>query len=92
MGHRLFPAGATKTDQVSVGATATLLAGKELGRRVLKVVNMGTEDVFIGDENVTTSNGYLLVGTKGAEVEVWTDGPVYAVAANAVDVGVLQVI
>lgn len=54
------------TTTVTVGTTATVLAAARTGRGSVKVTQIGTTEVFIGPAGVTTANGDLLVGTRGA--------------------------
>lgn len=78
------------TAQVSVGTTATLLAAAADGRDSVIVTNMGTVDVFIGDANVTTSNGALLAGVKGTTLIIPATTALYGrVAAGTQAVSVL---
>lgn len=70
------------TNQVSIGNTATLILPVRTGRRSLIIVQHGTVDVFIGDSGVTTSNGLLLTGTKGASLSIPGTMAVYAIVAS----------
>jgi len=56
---------ATAYAAVSVGATATLIKAANLSRTYLRIVNWGTNPVFLGnDSSVTVSNGIPLVSAK----------------------------
>lgn len=72
-----------KTTQVTIAATATLIAAARPGRRKLKVVNLGTTAVYLGGSGVTTTTGLLLTGAVGAEREIETSEAVYGIVAAA---------
>jgi hypothetical protein len=79
------PPGATNFTpaQVSVGTTATQIVASRSGRQLVTVVQSGTTDVYLGSANtVTTSNGLLLPGTKGASVTLPYAGAVYGIVAS----------
>ena len=56
------------------------------------VVNLGPNTVYLGDENVTDSNGYPLALDDKVELTLDEDEEVYAVcaAAESADVRVLE--
>ncbi len=68
--------------QVSVGASPTLLIGYNPNRVGVLVTQFGTTDVFIGNDDVTTSTGSLLPGTKGAALSLPFFGAVYGVTSG----------
>lgn len=76
------------TGQVSVGSTATLIVPSRIGapgtgRAAVIITNIGTTDVYIGFNNtVTTGNGDLLTGTKGAFVTIPYDGAIWGIVAS----------
>lgn len=70
------------TSQVTVADSATLLAAVRRGRRKIKVVNLGTTAVYLGNSAVATTTGVLLTGAVGAEREIETNEAVYAVVAS----------
>ncbi len=71
------------TSQVSVAATATLVAAARATRNAVTVTNLGAVDVFCGTAGVTTTTGTLLVGTKGAALTIPTIADVYCIVAAA---------
>jgi hypothetical protein len=84
--------GTIATAQVSVGTTSTQVVAARSGRGSVKITNLGTTDVFIGNTGVTTTTGDLLPGTKGASITVPTNAAVFAVASGAAQtVSVMEV-
>lgn len=81
----LAPSDSVATGQVSIGATATLIAAARPGRSSVTIVNGGTTDVFIGGSGVTTTTGMLLSGTKGQLITIPTSGAVYGVVATGTE-------
>lgn len=73
------------TGQVTVGTTATLIVPARAGRVNLQVSNYSTTDTFCGPAGVTTANGYLLTGTKGATVILTTAAAVYCIVATGTE-------
>lgn len=61
------------------GAKSMLVASNSL-RRTLLVKNEGSNDVFIGGEDVSTANGYRLATTDALTLEV--AGEVYVLTAG----------
>ena len=70
------------TNQVSVAATATVVAAARAGRKAITITNTGTTDVYVGGASVTTSNGTLLAGIKGASLTINTQAAVSAIVAS----------
>lgn len=71
------------TNQVTVGATATLIVNQNTGRKTVVITNLGTTDVWLGSSNgVTTSNGQLLPGTKGASISIPSTSAVWGIATS----------
>ncbi len=68
--------------QISVGNTPTLLIGYNPNRVGVLVTSFGGTDVFIGNEDVTASDGSLLPGVKGAALSLPFYGAVYGVTAG----------
>lgn len=83
--------GTIATAQVSVGTTSTQVVAARAGRGSVKITNLGTTDVFIGVTGVTTTTGDILPGTKGASITIPTNAAVFAVAATAQTVSVMEV-
>lgn len=70
------------TNQVSVTTSSTLIVASRVGRRGLTIVNHGTTDVYIGVTGLTTSNGLLLVGVKGAGISLETEAAIYGIVGT----------
>jgi hypothetical protein len=70
------------TNQVSVGATATLIVAANASRSGLQITNIGNSDVYIGESNVTPSTGHLLPTGKGNTVSFSNTTAVYGVTAG----------
>lgn len=69
------------TAQVSVGTTATLIIAAADGIDSVTIENMATTDVYIGKAGVTTANGFLLPGTKGASITLSATTDIYGIVA-----------
>lgn len=81
-------AAAVSTNQITVGATATLivpartgLAGS--GRVSTTIVNPGATNIYIGGSGVTTSTGMLLPGISGANMTLTTTAAIYGIVASS---------
>lgn len=84
--------GSIATNQVSVTTTAGTVVAARAGRRSLLIVNHGTTDVYLGPATVTTANGLLLPGVKGASVSIPTTALVQGiVATGSVTVSFIEV-
>jgi hypothetical protein len=80
------------TAQVTVGTSATVIAAARAGRSSITITNMGTTDVLIGLAGVTTANGLLLVGTKGASVTLACNGALSGIVGTGTQaVSVLEI-
>jgi hypothetical protein len=79
------------TAQVSVGTSSTQIVAARSGRGSVKITNLGTTDVFIGNTGVTATTGDLLPGTKGASIVVPTTAALFGVAGAAQSVSVMEV-
>lgn len=76
-------ASATMTPaQVSVGATATLIAALRSGRNSITVENTGTTAIYLGGSGVTTSTGVLLPGVLGASITLNYSGALYGITTT----------
>ncbi len=76
--------------QVSVGTTPTLVAAARTGapgtgRQSITIINGGTVDEFCGGSGVTTTTGVLLVGSKGASLNLNTQAAIYCVVATGTE-------
>jgi len=75
--------GGISNGQVTVAATATLIAAARPGRGAVTIVNHGTTNVFIGgDPNVTALNGVKLVGVDGASITLSAQSAIYGITAS----------
>lgn len=79
-----------KTAQVAITSAATLISAANSARSGIIITNLGTTDLYIGDVNVTTGTGDLLVGTKGATKAFSTTSAVYAISGTTGSVSVLE--
>lgn len=72
-------------DQVTIGTDAKLIlaAGDIRNRLGVIVINLGSVDVYLGNANVTTATGLLLVGTKGASVSIPTSAALYGICGSS---------
>ena len=70
--------------QATVDATAggTLIVPAQPGRAGVIIENLGTTDVYIGVSGVTTATGFLIPGTKGANVPVTFTGAIYGITGG----------
>lgn len=69
-------------NQVSVTTTSATIVSSRAGRRSVLIVNHGTTDVYLGTGTITTSNGLLLAGVKGASVSIPTSQAINAIVAS----------
>lgn len=70
------------TGQVTVQNVATLVKASDKNSLGVMLTNLGTVDVFVGFTNgVTTGNGQLLPGLKGASLVVPTTLDIWAIVA-----------
>ena len=70
------------TSQVVVGATATLISAARDGTDDVTIVNFGTTQVFIGNANVTVSNGFPIPGVVGASLTIPATTAIYGIVAS----------
>lgn len=70
------------TAQVSVGATATQIVAARSGRGTVTVTNTTTTDIYLGNSDVTTTTGTLLVGVKGASITLSFVDALYGIVAS----------
>lgn len=80
-------------DQVTLSAaTATQIVGADATRSGIAIVNMGSNDVYIGfDNSVDDTNGFLLLGLKGATVTIQTAAEVWAFSTPGATVAFMTV-
>ena len=71
------------TSQTSVTTSVTPLLVTRSSRVGVIIVNItGSAAIYIGNSNVTSSNGHFLPGTSGASVYIPITCPIYAVSAS----------
>jgi hypothetical protein len=77
--------------QVTVGVTATVLVAANIADQTAYLHNSGGGAVYLGDANVTTSNGYKMDNNDKLTVSVGDHEGLYAVTASGTNVvGVLK--
>lgn len=77
-------------NQVTLAATATLIANARPDRKSITVVLKGAapQETFVGGLGVTTANGVPVPAVQGASITIETAAAVYGiVAATTQDVG-----
>ena len=76
-----------RSAQVTVGTTATLLAGADNINRLIYVHALTNTTVYLGGSNVTTSNGFVLEKDDGyLSLTIPIGETVYAVVATGTEV------
>ncbi len=68
--------------QVTVGTTATLLVAANIMDQTVLLHHLGGGAVYLGDANVTTSNGYKLDNGDKLQVPVGDHEGLYGIAAS----------
>ena len=68
--------------QVTVTTTATLLVAANIMDQTVWLHNQGGGAVYLGDANVTTSNGYKLDNGDKLQVPVGDHEGLYGIAAS----------
>ena len=68
--------------QISVGTTATLLVAANIMDQTVQLHNLGGGAVYLGDANVTTSNGYKMDNTDKLQIPVGDNEDLYAITAS----------
>lgn len=70
------------TSQVTVAATATLIAASADGRDEVTIQQLGTTPVYLGKANVTTANGFPLPGVAGSSITLPATTGIYGITAS----------
>jgi hypothetical protein len=71
------------TNQVTVGATATLIVAQNVGRKAVVITNLGITPVYLGsNSSVTATTGQILPGTVGASISIPSTSAVYGIVAS----------
>ena len=68
--------------QISVGTTPTLLVAANIMDQTVLLHNLGGGAIYLGDANVTTSNGYKLDNGDKLQVPVGDHEGLYGIAAS----------
>lgn len=71
--------------QVTVATTQTQVAAARPGRNAVTITNTAAVDVYCGPTGVTTANGDLLVGTKGASKTYSTAAAIFCIVATGTE-------
>ena len=71
------------TSQVSVTNAAALLYTPQASSIGVMITNLGTTDVWLGPAGVTTGNGQLLPGVRGAAISLPTTAPIFGITGGA---------
>lgn len=76
--------GSLATNQQSVAATAggTLIVAARTGRSSVTIFQLGSTQVWLGVNGVTTTTGVPLIGTAGTAVTIPTSAAVYGIVAT----------
>jgi hypothetical protein len=76
-----------RSAQVTVGTTATLLAGADNINRLIYVHALSNTTIYLGGSNVTTSNGFVFEKDDGyLSLTIPIGETVYAVVASGTEV------
>jgi hypothetical protein len=68
--------------QITVTTTATLLVAANIMDQTVWLHNLGGGAVYLGNANVTTSNGYKMDNTDKMQVPVGDHEGLYAITAS----------
>lgn len=81
-----------RSSTVSIGTTATAVPTTALpGRNSMAIKNIGAATVYIGDDTVTTVNGYELEAGDSLPIDIGENVTVYGiVASGTVEVRILE--
>lgn len=80
-----------KTQRVTVGGTATLLPTTALtNRQFCRVQNVGNSPMYIGGEDVTVSNGWVIFPYAIETFAIEDTAFIYGISGGSVDVIVME--
>lgn len=85
--------GIIQNSGLAVGGTAVQLTSPEnrlRGRRRVIVQNLGAGDLYLGNSNVTTSNGLEIGANTSLTLDVLDLGDIWVVSASTSDVRVVE--
>lgn len=88
----LIAANTVKSQSVTISSTATSIPSSALSKRkILTLKNFGTQIVYIGASDVTTSSGFPLDPRDGFEMAIEEDVTLYGiVASGTADLRILE--
>ena len=76
-----------KTTHVTCASTATLVVPELIGRyHPITIEQFGTTQIFLGDANVTTANGFPIPGNLNTSYTFVTSTNIYCITASGTDV------
>ena len=75
-----------KSNAVTVHTTPTLMVAADNLNRWVYIHNGGGAKIYIGDENVTTANGFHVANNESLQLFLPTDETLYAVVASNTNV------
>lgn len=80
-----------KTQRITVTTTRTALPVIALtDRQFVKVMNVGATEIYIGDVDVTTSNGWVILPYAVETFAIEDTASIYGVSAGSVDAIVME--
>jgi hypothetical protein len=75
---------AITTGQIAVGTARVQIDGSSVSDWRLHIHNMdNTDAVYIGNETVTTSNGFSLFGKDSVEMQCYPNEHIFVIATKA---------
>lgn len=80
---RFKGASAIWTGSVEVGPIATMVVGANTGRRTVTIQNLGANDIYIGNAQVTGSTGYKMAANSERTWEV--AGEIFAITLGTTE-------
>jgi len=77
---------------VTVSTSATAIPTTALSnRRCIIIVNISTNDIFLGPSSVTTATGYQLAADQAISIDVADNVTIYGIAAGSSEVRYLEI-
>ena len=71
------------TGQITVGTTRVEIDGTSVSNFKLHIHNMdATDDIYIGNETVTTANGFSLFKQDSVEIECYPGERIFAISSK----------
>lgn len=75
-----------KSNAVTINTTPTLMIAADNLNRWVYIHNGGGAKIYIGDENVTTVNGFHMANNESLQLFLPSDETLYAVVASSTNV------